>query len=165
VIFGVTLEQSGHQVTEARDGIEGLACILAEKPDVAIIDIGLPGMDGYEVARRVRAALGHSVMLVAMTGSGMESDRLEALSAGFNRHMTKPIDIELVLRIVDGCAASGGDRIALEGQLAGDLAALGGGDPVCVVQSAALSRGIPSEKSINLALQSSLRSGFPTGKA
>ena len=68
---------------------------------VAIIDIGVPGMDGYEVARRVRAALGQSVLLVAMTGYGQESDRLQALSAGFDTHLTKPVDIELVERILE----------------------------------------------------------------
>jgi CheY-like chemotaxis protein/HPt (histidine-containing phosphotransfer) domain-containing protein len=105
VIFRDVLEQRGHHVREARDGIDGLARIVAEKPDVAIVDIGLPGIDGYEVARRVRAALGHSVLLVAMTGYGQESDRLQALSAGFDTHMTKPVDIELVERmllLVDG---------------------------------------------------------------
>jgi len=99
-MFREILEQSGHHVKEARDGIKGLAIILAEKPDVAIVDIGLPGMDGYEVARRVRAALGHSVLLIAMTGYEQESDRLEALSAGFDTHMTKPVDIELVERML-----------------------------------------------------------------
>jgi PAS domain S-box-containing protein len=98
--FREVLEESGHHVKEARDGIEGLAIILAEKPDVAIVDIGLPGMDGYEVARRVRAALGHSVLLVAMTGLGRESDRLQALSSGFDAHMTKPVDIELIERML-----------------------------------------------------------------
>jgi PAS domain S-box-containing protein len=98
--FREVLEESGHHVREARDGIEGLAIILAEKPDVAIVDIGLPGMDGYEVARRVRAALGHSVLLVAMTGFGGQSDRLQALSSGFDTHMTKPVDIELVARML-----------------------------------------------------------------
>jgi CheY-like chemotaxis protein len=98
--FRMVLEESGHHVDEARDGIEGLAIILAEKPDVAIIDIGLRGMNGYEVARRVRATLGNSVLLVAMTGYEQESDRLEALAAGFDMHMTKPVDIELVERML-----------------------------------------------------------------
>jgi len=99
--FRELLELSGHHVKEARDGIEGLARILADKPDVAIVDIGLPGMDGHEVARRVRAALGHSVLLVAMTGYGQESDRLRALSGGFDTHLTKPLDIKLVERMLD----------------------------------------------------------------
>ena len=101
LLFRTVLEQRGHHVKEARDGIEGLALILAEKPDVAIVDISLPGIDGYEVARRVRAALGLSVWLVALTGYGDESDRLQALSAGFDTHMTKPVDIELVERMLE----------------------------------------------------------------
>jgi CheY-like chemotaxis protein len=99
--FRELLEQSGHRVTEARDGIEGLARILAEKPDVAIVDIGLPGIDGHEVARRVRAALGRSVLLVAMTGYGQESDRLMALAGGFDTHLTKPFDIKLIERMLE----------------------------------------------------------------
>ena len=75
MIFREVFGQSGHDVKEARDRIEGLALILAEKPAVAIVDIDLPGMDGYEVARRVRSALGHSVLLVAMTAYCTHHDR------------------------------------------------------------------------------------------
>ena len=98
--FRAILEDLGHIVTGARDGTEGLAMIIAEKPDVAIIDIGLRGMSGYDVARQVRTTIGQSVLLVAMTGYEQESDRLEALSAGFDLHMTKPVDIELVERML-----------------------------------------------------------------
>ncbi len=91
-LFTLVLELSGHTVTAARDGVEGLAKILTEKPEVAIVDIGLSGLDGYEVARRVRAALGDSVLLVATTGYGQESDRLAALAAGFDLHFVKPLD-------------------------------------------------------------------------
>ena len=56
------------------------------------MDIGLSGLDGYEVARRVRAALGDSLLLVATTGYGQESDRLSALAAGFDLHLVKPLD-------------------------------------------------------------------------
>ncbi len=107
-IFRAVLEKCGHHVKDARDGIEGLALILAEKPDVALVDIGLPAMDGYEVARRVRAALGHSVYLVALTGRGKESDRLQALSAGFDAHLTKPVDIELLERLLQTSPRGGG---------------------------------------------------------
>jgi DNA-binding response OmpR family regulator len=96
----IVLEQRGHKVKEARDGVDGLALILAEKPDVAIVDIGLPGMNGYEVARNVRAAVGYAVLLVALTGLAKDSDRLEALAAGFDAHMTKPVDIERVERML-----------------------------------------------------------------
>ncbi len=95
-IFREMLEQLGHHVEEARDGTEGVARILAVRPDVALVDIGLPGMDGYWVARRVRASLGASVLLVAMTGYTAEADRRRALAAGFDAHLTKPIDISAV---------------------------------------------------------------------
>jgi len=100
-LFRILLEHRGHYVKEARDGIEGLSHILAEKPDLAIVDIGLRGMDGYEVARQVRSALGHTVLLVAMTGYVQESDRLEALAAGFDTHVTKPFDIGIVERLLE----------------------------------------------------------------
>jgi PAS domain S-box-containing protein len=103
-IFLEMLEQSGHRVNGARDGEQGVACILAERPDVALIDIGLPGIDGYEVARRVRAVLGKSILLVAMTGYGEKSDRRHALSTGFDTHLTKPIDI----RSIEQLLTSGG---------------------------------------------------------
>src|SRR4030095_14127315 len=66
--FRIVLEASGHHVEEARDGIEGLAVILAAEPDVAIIDIGLRGINGYEVARRVRAAARAAVVPGALAG-------------------------------------------------------------------------------------------------
>lgn len=91
-LFTIILEQRGHIVMTERDGIEGLARVLAEKPEVAIIDIGLGGIDGYEVARRVRAALGSDIVLVATTGYGHESDRISAMEAGFDVHFVKPFD-------------------------------------------------------------------------
>ena len=99
-IFRAVLERLGHQVLEARDGTAGLALILAEKPDVAIVDIGLPGIGGYQVARQVRAAIGPAMLLVAMTGHGQESARLQALSAGFDKHLTKPVSIEIVQKLL-----------------------------------------------------------------
>jgi PAS domain S-box-containing protein len=99
-ILVAILEHSGHEVRAANDGVAGLACILAERPDVAIVDIGLRGIDGYEVARRARAVMGPALVLVALTGYGRESDRLKALDAGFDTHMTKPVDIELVERML-----------------------------------------------------------------
>ena len=100
LLFREVLEQRGHYVKSAPDGIEGVALILAEKPDVAMIDIGMPAMDGYEVARLVRAALGNSVLLVALTGYERNSDRLKALAAGFDKHMTKPVDIASIERML-----------------------------------------------------------------
>jgi signal transduction histidine kinase len=84
------LERAGHQVEAAADGESGLALLLARRPDAAIVDIGLPGIDGYEVARRARTAHGSELLLIALTGYGQLADRARALDAGFDVHLTKP---------------------------------------------------------------------------
>jgi CheY-like chemotaxis protein len=85
------LEMEGHQVTVAANGIDGLAAIAAWKPDAALIDIGLPGIEGYEIARRTRQSPhGQAAILVAITGYGRPEDRAKARSAGFDAHLTKP---------------------------------------------------------------------------
>ncbi len=94
------MELSGHHVVDVNDGLEGVASILAEKPDIAIIDLGLPSIDGFEVARRVRAMLGNAVVLVALTGRSNEGDRADALSAGFDAHIVKPVNAALIARIL-----------------------------------------------------------------
>lgn len=86
------LERSGHEVHEAEDGLTGLDRALWLEIDAAVIDIGLPEMDGYEVARRLRAAGRAGVLLVAVTGYGQASDRQRSTDAGFNAHLTKPVD-------------------------------------------------------------------------
>jgi len=82
----------GHQVSVASSGTQGVQRALADKPDVALIDIGLPGMHGYQVARRLRDAFHNHITLVAMTGFGPPHDRLRAQEAGFDLHLAKPID-------------------------------------------------------------------------
>ena len=86
----------GHAVEEAADGPQGLTRILSTRPDAALIDIGLPGFDGYELARRARRTLGDSVLLIAMTGYGQADDNRRAFEAGFDSHITKPVSIEAV---------------------------------------------------------------------
>jgi CheY-like chemotaxis protein len=77
--------------------------IVAEKPDVALIDIGLPEMDGYEVARRLRRDMkDHRVRLIAMTGYGQASDRANALKAGFDAHIVKPASADKIMRALYG---------------------------------------------------------------
>jgi len=80
------LETAGHEVHEAADGRQGLQMALALRPDVALIDLGLPGLDGYEIARQLRAA-DHTrrILLVAVTGYGAPEDRERSLLAGFGR--------------------------------------------------------------------------------
>ena len=87
------LEMDGHRVDVAADGLQAVERGLALKPEVAIIDIGLPGIDGYEVAQRLRANLGEGIVLVALTGYGMPEDRLKASRAGFNAHLIKPVGL------------------------------------------------------------------------
>jgi two-component system CheB/CheR fusion protein len=90
----------GYEVTAARDGAEGLQLILAQQPEVALIDIGLPEIDGYEVARRVRRTLGPGVLLIALTGYGRDEDRQAVKAAGFDEHLVKPLDPEDLFRIL-----------------------------------------------------------------
>jgi signal transduction histidine kinase/ActR/RegA family two-component response regulator len=96
----------GHQVLEARDGLEGVRCALRERPDIAFVDIGLPGIDGYEVARQLRAnAATRTMTLVALTGYGQDNDRSRALEAGFDLHLVKPMDPEAVMQAIESANA------------------------------------------------------------
>jgi signal transduction histidine kinase len=88
----ILLTLQGHEVRTASDGLAGVALILEVRPDVALIDVGLPGLDGYEVARQVRQAeILPAVRLVAVTGYGQPYDRARAREAGFHLHLTKPV--------------------------------------------------------------------------
>jgi CheY-like chemotaxis protein len=87
------LETLGHEVHEASNGEAGVAAALALKPDVGFIDIGLPELDGYEVARRVRRA-NSAMRLVALTGYGRDDDLQRAREAGFDEHLLKPATLE-----------------------------------------------------------------------
>jgi signal transduction histidine kinase/DNA-binding response OmpR family regulator len=95
------LQLHGHEVLEAVDGPSGLELVLAETPDVALVDIGLPGMDGYAVAERVRAA-GSSVRLVALTGYGRLEDRARSGGVGFDAHLVKPVELDELTRALAG---------------------------------------------------------------
>ncbi len=84
----------GHVSEGAADGLEGLAQVLLFKPDVALVDLGLPRMDGYEVARQIRnQEAGRDVLLIALSGYGQPADREAAEAAGFDRHIVKPPDL------------------------------------------------------------------------
>jgi len=99
------LRQIGCDVSFAADGEDGARGIVDGRPEVAIIDIGLPGMDGYAVAQHVRGALGHGILLVALTGYGQPRDREMALSAGFDVHLRKPVDVNQLRALVAGAHA------------------------------------------------------------
>jgi len=88
------LMEFGHTVEVAGDGELGVELILRLEPDVAIVDVGMPVLDGYAVARRVRARLSReTTRLVAMTGFGLEKDRRKAIDSGFDAHLVKPVDV------------------------------------------------------------------------
>lgn len=101
------LQLEGCQVSVAEDGRRGLEAILSQRPDVALVDIGLPGMDGYQVARQVRQTLGkNEVYLVALTGYGRTEDRRAVLEAGFDEHLVKPLKLDELDRILSRSAES-----------------------------------------------------------
>jgi CheY-like chemotaxis protein len=94
----MALELDGHRVETAEDGTSGVEAALRSTPDVVLVDIGLPGLDGYAVARRLRAALGQRVTLVALTGYGQTEDRRRTAEAGFDAHLVKPVDPDVLTR-------------------------------------------------------------------
>ncbi|HVN29277.1 MAG TPA: ATP-binding protein [Candidatus Binataceae bacterium] len=95
------LEYIGHEIAVASDGRSAIESVLSWRPEVALIDIGLPDLDGYEVAGRLRAMdLDARPLLVALTGYGQPEDRMRALSAGFDVHLTKPVDLDELTRIL-----------------------------------------------------------------
>jgi signal transduction histidine kinase/ActR/RegA family two-component response regulator len=94
------LHLAGHDVHQAADGPGGLEAALRLRPDVALVDVGLPGFDGYQLARRVRGSTGPSIYLVALTGYGQPDDRRQAMEAGFDAHLVKPVNPEALLAAI-----------------------------------------------------------------
>ena len=89
----ILLSLAGHETQTAFDGLEAMEAAATFKPDVILLDIGLPKLNGYEVARKIREQpWGQTMVLVALTGWGQEEDRRRSREAGFNHHLTKPVD-------------------------------------------------------------------------
>jgi signal transduction histidine kinase/ActR/RegA family two-component response regulator len=106
--LAVLLNLLGHRASVAADGQSGIDAALELRPEIALIDIGLPGLDGYEVARRIRAALGNDVRLIAVTGFCQPEDQHRAIEAGFDSHLVKPVDrTTLEKTLSDYCQRSG----------------------------------------------------------
>jgi signal transduction histidine kinase len=109
-MMATMLDAYGYSVVQAADGLAGVQAANDSVPDVALVDIGLPGIDGYEVARRLRERSETSqIRLIALTGYGLAEDQRRVLEAGFDLHLVKPVDIRLLLEAL-------GER---EGQTAG----------------------------------------------
>ncbi len=98
--LGMLLELDGHAVTITHEGVQALATALAERPSVILLDIGLPGMDGYEVCRRLRAEGFADTRIIAMTGYGQDKDKQRAMEAGFDLHTVKPVEFSKLKAIL-----------------------------------------------------------------
>lgn len=98
------LSISGHRVRVALDGEEALRCVDAERPDVVLLDIRMPGLDGHSVARLIRercAGRGKQPIIVAVTGCDREADRRHSADAGFDLHLVKPVDPALLVGLLE----------------------------------------------------------------
>jgi signal transduction histidine kinase/ActR/RegA family two-component response regulator len=95
------LQMAGHEVSAAFDGATAIRLVQANRPQIVLCDIGLPGLDGYAVIRELRAQMGEAMpVMVAITGFGQASDRERALAAGFDHHLVKPVDPALLLQMI-----------------------------------------------------------------
>ena len=100
--LGMLLEMENCKVSVAFDGLQALEALDTFKPDIALLDIGMPGMDGYELARRIRATTrGRNLVLVALTGWSQSDDKKRAADAGFDEHLTKPVDPDVLGRVLN----------------------------------------------------------------
>ena len=103
--LAMLLERTGHDVHVAHDGLEAVHAVTAFQPHVVLLDIGLPKMNGFEVAQRIRQYLdGRQIALIAVTGWGQQEDRRRAMEAGFDHHLTKPVDIGRLLQLLASVA-------------------------------------------------------------
>jgi two-component system, OmpR family, response regulator len=94
IAMSMLLEALGHEVRTEHDGPSALASVDAFRPDVVVLDIGLPGMNGFDVARAMRKLdATKSALLIALTGYGSDADRQHAKDAGFDHHLTKPVSV------------------------------------------------------------------------
>jgi signal transduction histidine kinase len=103
-MMATMLDTFGYSVRQAADGLQGVQMAHLTVPDVALVDIGLPGIDGYEVARRLRQeADTRHIKLIALTGYGLADDQRRVLEAGFDMHLVKPVDINELLEAIGNC--------------------------------------------------------------
>ena len=116
--FSMLLRASGHDVQTAHDGLKAVKAAIEYRPDIVLLDIGLPGLNGYEVAKQLRAHpdMKH-VVLVALTGYGQDSDRQTSSAAGFTHHLVKPARFEelqkILAMVVEQVVPSRGNELGL----------------------------------------------------
>jgi DNA-binding response OmpR family regulator len=107
-MLSLLLARAGHRVEIAADASQALSAADSFRPQIAILDIGLPVMDGYALGRELRARMnGSPPILIALTGYGQEQDRLRSKEAGFASHLVKPVDAKKLIHLVDALARPG----------------------------------------------------------
>jgi CheY-like chemotaxis protein len=95
------LRLMGSDVFQAYDGVEAVEAVHSHRPDIVLLDVGLPGRNGYEAARLIRGeSWGQDVVLIALTGWGQEQDRKRSREAGFDHHLVKPVDPKALMKLV-----------------------------------------------------------------
>jgi PAS domain S-box-containing protein len=105
--MALVLDVLGYKSSAVHGGLAAIDAVKAQNPDVVLLDIGLPDVDGHEVARRLRAELTNPPPLIAITGYGQESDRETSLGVGFKAHLTKPVDVDQLSALLDGLLGPG----------------------------------------------------------
>jgi CheY-like chemotaxis protein len=114
--LAMLLELNGHEVSVAHCGTDALAAATKLSPHAVILDIGMPDMSGYDVAGRIRAEFGGAqMMLIAVTGWGQAEDKARAGAAGFDHHLTKPVDPDQVEKLLQECVRARPSRSLLRG--------------------------------------------------
>ncbi len=104
--LAMLLRMKGHDVRTAYDGLEAVDAAATHKPEIVLLDVGLPRLNGFDVARRIRKAENHGhVILVALTGWGHDEDRRRSKEAGFDHHMVKPADPAALDRVLESLAS------------------------------------------------------------
>ncbi len=101
--LAMVLEIMGHETRVAHDGVEAVEVAAEMRPEVVLLDIGLPRLNGYDAARKIRALPGgDAIYLIALTGWGQEEDRRRSAESGFNLHMVKPVDPVAIENVLAG---------------------------------------------------------------
>src|SRR5437763_10020084 len=100
-LLAEALQSEGFQTAVANDGSGAIRCWRTFLPHVGLLDVGLPDLDGYELARAVRAEHGRGATLIALTGYGQPADRQRAAAAGFDVHLVKPVDVDELVGLLD----------------------------------------------------------------
>jgi CheY-like chemotaxis protein len=101
--LSILLRLGGHEVEAVHDGLQAVEAAARSRPDAILLDIGMPGLNGYEAARRIREQpWGATLQLIALTGWGAADDRRKSQEAGFDVHLVKPVDYEELVRVLAG---------------------------------------------------------------